>query len=85
MKIKIFILLVFILVIFLVFMGCRQTRPRQIVWKEFSSVRGVFSVLFPGKPIERTKAVNTPAGTINVHLFTLKQRLLKKPVTMLFL
>jgi hypothetical protein len=50
------------------------TSCQQATWKEFSSGEGTFSILMPGTPTEKTQKVNTQAGAIDMHLFTLVQK-----------
>jgi hypothetical protein len=50
------------------------TSCQQVTWKEFSSHEGAFSTLMPGTPTEKTQKVNTQAGTIDIHGFTLEQK-----------
>ena len=46
----------------------------QSIWKQFSSPKGKFSILMPGTPKEEKQTVNTKAGTIQVHTFTVARQ-----------
>lgn len=62
------VVLLSLVVVALALSGCG---PKE--WTEFSSGPGNFSVLLPGTPEEQTQSVDTPAGSIDIHMFLLDQ------------
>lgn len=48
--------------------GCQQP-----VWQEFSSPEGGFSARLPGTPHKVTHRLESPAGLLDIHVFTLEQ------------
>lgn len=41
-------------------------------WKEFVSKEGYFSVLLPGTPVQQSKGVDSPDGTVDYFAYTLQ-------------
>lgn len=44
--------------------------PEESSWEEYASTEGRFSVLLPGNPSEKVETMNTAAGPIDLHLFS---------------
>jgi hypothetical protein len=48
--------------------GCQWLK-----WKEFTSPEGRFSVRMPGTPTDQAQKINSPVGTIELHVFVVEQ------------
>src|SRR6267142_7071302 len=47
-----------------------SSKPDPKSWVEFSSPEGRFSILFPGTPIRNHDPIDTRAGSVPVHTYT---------------